>query len=69
MRGWNHRATIGNVLRNLAVLIVNTAETIDPQPDVTIHPFNVHTSSGTQGAEARITWHAHLKDSDFKETA
>ena len=59
--GWDHRAArhwAGNVLRNLAVVLVDAAETVDPQPDVDlVHPFTIHGPTSTTTGEARITWH------------
>lgn len=49
---------IGALLRNLAVLAINTANHIDPQPPTqTVWPFTIHTGPLTKTAEARITWH------------
>lgn len=46
-----------DMLRTIATIAVHVAEEIDPQPEVSgVWPFTVHTPSGTQGAEARITW-------------
>jgi hypothetical protein len=61
--GWNH--TLGNICRNIGTIWILAGERIDPQPEVTVRPFNVQTAQGTRGAEAHFTW----RNLDFKETA
>jgi hypothetical protein len=52
------RTHAGRLLRTIATILTLAAERIDPQPPVhAVWPFNIHTSTGTHGAEARITWH------------
>jgi hypothetical protein len=49
---------LGNVLRNLAVVLVNLAERVDPQPPIEdLWMFHRQTSTGTNGADVYITLH------------